>query len=275
MIFKKNLKLSTALFAVLSASAVFAADVTTTSAKTPVSPIQSATTTPKADAPVDMKKVSEAFGHFIGRHLKSPGVNFDLESVIKGLREGSEGKPSPMSDKEYEQMMIQIQKTAFEKVSQDNLKAAEEYLKKNEKAAGVVQVQPNKLYYQILTPGTGEAVKANGSPKINYTGKFIDGTTFGSSEDNDGPVTIPLDQTIPGFSLGISGMKEGEKRRLFVHPELGYGTSGHLPPNSLLIFDIEVIKADSPDKDDDDQDPLAHNDDDEDDDEDFKQPQKK
>jgi len=40
-------------------------------------------------------------------------------------------------------------------------------------------------------------------------------------------------------------MKEGEKRRLFVHPEVGYGTSGQLLPNSLLIFDIEVIKAKS------------------------------
>ena len=44
-------------------------------------------------------------------------------------------------------------------------------------------------------------------------------------------------------------MKEGEKRRIFVHPDLGYGTSGHLAPNSLLIFDVEVVKAESPDKD--------------------------
>ena len=44
------------------------------------------------------------------------------------------------------------------------------------------------------------------------------------------PITIPLDQTIPGFSKGIVGMKEGEKRRLFVHPDLGYGTTGQLPP---------------------------------------------
>jgi peptidylprolyl isomerase len=42
-------------------------------------------------------------------------------------------------------------------------------------------------------------------------------------------------------------MKEGEKRRLYVHPDLGYGTTGQLPPNELLIFDIEVVKADSDD----------------------------
>ena len=41
-------------------------------------------------------------------------------------------------------------------------------------------------------------------------------------------------------------MKEGEKRRLFVHPDFAYGTNGPLPPNSLLIFDIEVVKAQAP-----------------------------
>jgi peptidylprolyl isomerase len=265
MIFK-NLKLLAAL-TVLNSTGLFAAADTmsaptaTTPAKTAVTPMTTGSAaTPKADAPIDMKKVSEAFGHFIGRHLKSPGVNFDLDSVIKGLREGSEGKPAPMSDKEYEQMMIQIQKSAFEKVSQDNLKAAEEYIQKNGKSAGIVEVKPGKLFYEVLKQGTGEAVKPNGSPQINYTGKFIDGTAFGSSEESGGPVTIPLDQTIPGFSLGIAGMKEGEKRRLIVHPELGYGTNGHLPPNSLLIFEIEVIKADSPDNDhgsDNDVSPLA------------------
>lgn len=212
---------------------------------------------PKADAPVDMKKVSEAFGHFIGRHLKSPGVNFDLDSVIKGMHEGAEGKPAPMSDKEYEQMMVKVQQTAFDSISKENLKAAEGYLNTNSKAEGVVEIQPHKLQYKITKQGTGETVGEHGSPQINYTGKFIDGTTFGSSVENGGPVTIPLDQTIPGFSQGIAGMKEGEKRRLFVHPDLGYGTSGHLPPNSLLIFDIEVVKAKSPEKSQDDLPPLA------------------
>src|SRR5262249_32953701 len=93
--------------------------------------------------------------------------------------------------------------------------------------------------------GTGPAVESHSSPKIHYTGKYQDGTVFGTSEEMGGPITIPLDQTIPGFSKGITGMKEGEKRRLFVHPDLGYGTTGQLPPNELLIFDIEVVKANS------------------------------
>lgn len=195
--------------------------------------------------PIDMTKLSEAFGNFIGRNLQSPGLSFDLEGIIKGIREGAAGKPSPLTEKEYEEMMTAVQEKAFKEMSSANLKAANDFISKNKSEAGVVEVIPGKLQYVILTVGTGETVEPHSSPKINYTGKYQDGTVFGTSEEMGGPITIPLDQTIPGFSKGIVGMKEGEKRRLYVHPDLGYGTTGQLPPNELLIFDIEAVKANS------------------------------
>ncbi len=194
---------------------------------------------------IDMKRLSEAFGHFIGRNLQTPGLKFDIDGIIKGIRDGAAGHPAPLSDKEYEEMMAAVQERAFKEMSSSNLKAANEFMSKNASASGVVEVVPNKLQFLIIKQGTGPAVETHSSPKINYTGKYQDGTVFGSSEEVGGPITIPLDQTIPGFSKGIVGMKEGEKRRLFVHPDLGYGTSGQLPPNELLIFDIELVKAQS------------------------------
>lgn len=194
----------------------------------------------------DIVRLSEAFGHFIGRNLKTPGLNFDLDSLIAGIRDGYSGKPAPMSDKEYEEMMAKLQEQAFKKLSEHNLKAANEFLEKNAHEQKIVQIEPGKLQYFIVQEGNGSSVQEHFSPQIKYTGKFLDGTTFGSSEEVGGTITIPLDQTIPGFSKGIIGMKEGEKRKLYVHPDLGYGTTGHLPPNSLLIFDIELVKANSP-----------------------------
>lgn len=194
----------------------------------------------------EIVKLSEAFGHFIGRNLKSPTLSFDLESIVKGMRDGYAGKPAPLSDKEYEEMMTKMQEQAYQQTSVTNLKAANEFMASNGKAAKVIELEPGKLQYMIIQEGQGAEVKEHNSPQIKYVGKFLDGTTFGSSEEVGGSITIPLDQTIPGFSKGILGMKEGEKRRLFVHPELGYGTTGHLPPNSLLIFEIEVLKANAP-----------------------------
>lgn len=193
---------------------------------------------------IDMIKLSEAFGHFIGRHLQSPGMKFDLESLIRGIREGAAGAPAPMSEKEYEEMMAAVQEKAFKEMSSTNLQNANDFMEKNSKVSGVVEIVPGKLQYILVHEGSGATVQPHSSPMIQYTGKYLDGNVFGTSEET-GAITIPLDQTIPGFSKGIVGMKEGEKRKLYVHPDLGYGTSGQLPPNELLVFDIELIKADT------------------------------
>ena len=203
----------------------------------------------KADVSIDMDKLSRAFGNFIGRNLQtSPGMKFNIENLIEGIKEGAAGKPSPLSEKEYEAMMAAAQEKAFKEMADKNLKAANEFISKNSKESNVKEIVPEKLQYLILKEGNGPEVTAHASPKILYSGKYQNGTVFGSSEETGGPITIPLGQTIPGFSKGLVGMKEGEKRRLFVHPDLGYGTMGQLPPNELLIFDIEVVKADTADE---------------------------
>ncbi len=199
----------------------------------------------KSTDEVDIKKVSEAFGHFIGKNLKTSGLNFDIDSFILGVRNGEQGKPSPLSEKEYEKQMMLLQERAFTKLADENLKAAEEFMKKNAKEKGVVELEPGKIQILVVKEGKGDEVKDTSAPQIQYTGTYIDGTVFGSSQDAGGPITIPLNQTIPGFSKGLKGMKEGEVRKIFVHPDSGYGKTGHLPPNSLLIFEVELIKADN------------------------------
>lgn len=212
-------------------------------------PKQSQETPFKVDtADIDIKKVSEALGHFIGRNLNTSGIQFDMENVVKGIREGAAGKTAPMSDADYEKAMADLQQKAYNAIAEANLEASNKFMKENATAQGVIEIVPGKLQYTIIAEGQGDVVPEHGSPLINYTGKYLNGNVFGSSETAGGPITVPIDQTIPGFSKGIAGMKEGEKRRLFVHPEFGYGRSGQLPPDSLLIFDIEVVKAVSPEK---------------------------
>jgi peptidylprolyl isomerase len=192
---------------------------------------------------VDLKRLSESFGNFIGRNLKAPGVSFDIEAVIKGIRDGAAGKPAPMGDQEYEKAMNALQEKAYATLAKENMEAANAFMRKNALEGDVKEIESGKLQYKILSEGQGEEVQPHSTPMIYYTGKYLDGTVFGSSDEVGGPITIPLDQTIPGFSKGLVGMKEGEKRRLFVHPDRGYGMMGNLPPNSLLIFDIEIVKA--------------------------------
>lgn len=190
----------------------------------------------------DIEKISEAFGHLIGKNIDTIGIDFDLDYVIKGLQSSMEGEKSPMSEVECVQAISAAQEKAFKKQAENNLKIAEDFLSKNKKHKDIVSLENGKIQYKVEKQGKGEKVKANSNPIIKYAGKYIDGSIFGSSQNEE---ALSLDETIAGFTKGLVGMKEGEKRILYIHPEYGYGTSGYLPPNSLLTFEIEIIKANS------------------------------
>lgn len=192
------------------------------------------------DGKVDINKVSEAFGHLIGKNLESLGFEFDMNQVIKGMEDSVAGKNSPMNETECVQAISIVQEEAFQKLAMKNLGIANKFMTDNAKNEGIVEVEKSKLQYKVEQKGTGAVVEDHYSPMIRYSGSFLDGKVFGASQEDE---LISLDETIPGFTQGIVGMKEGEKRTIYIHPDLGYGTSGYLPPNSLLVFDIEVVKA--------------------------------
>lgn len=99
-----------------------------------------------------------------------------------------------------------------------------------------------------IKEGTGKAVKTEDTIAVNYTGALENGTKFDSSYDRGQPfvVQIGVGKVIKGWDIGVIGMKEGGIRRLVIPSELGYGAAGAgngtIPPNSTLIFDVEVLK---------------------------------
>ena len=102
----------------------------------------------------------------------------------------------------------------------------------------------------ILRPGTGDTAKDGDTVTVNYLGRLPDGKQFDSSYDRKQPFTFVLKQNtlVKGFYLGVVGMKIGEKRRLTVPPELGYGANGFLqiPANSSIIFEVELLAVNHP-----------------------------
>jgi peptidylprolyl isomerase len=193
---------------------------------------------------VDYGRLSETLGHLIVRQLKVAGFPLNLDQVIQGIRDERDGKPSPMSEDEYEQVICSLQEQHFLATAEKNLAAADAFLKENASKEGIQSIDP-KLQFLVTHEGKGEIIGPDSIPLIHYTGKLIDGTVFASSESIGQPIALPIKQSIPGFAKGLVGMKEGEKRVLYIHPELAYGLSGQLPPNSLLIFEVEIVKANS------------------------------
>ncbi|MBU1137120.1 FKBP-type peptidyl-prolyl cis-trans isomerase [Patescibacteria group bacterium] len=115
----------------------------------------------------------------------------------------------------------------------------------NNQAVPVDDGQP-KIMAQILQPGEGEGAKNGDTVSVHYVGTLEDGTKFDSSVDRGQPFSFTLGagQVIPGWDLGVVGMKVGEVRKLIIPSVFAYGeqgASGVIPPNATLIFEVQML----------------------------------
>jgi peptidylprolyl isomerase len=117
---------------------------------------------------------------------------------------------------------------------------------------GDTTVTASGLMYIDIKVGKGAMPKKGQKITVNYTGKLTDGKIFDSNVDPSKghvqPFVTPIGvgKVIPGWDEGMVTMKVGGKRKLIIPSDLGYGAQGQgadIPPNSTLIFDVELLKA--------------------------------
>lgn len=129
-----------------------------------------------------------------------------------------------------------------------NQKAQAEFLVENAKRDNVFETGSG-LQYEVLVAVDEDAAKprASSKVKVHYHGTLIDGSVFDSSVERNQPISFGLNQVISGWTEGVQLMKEGEKFRFYIPSELGYGdkAAGRIPPGSLLIFEVELLKIES------------------------------
>ncbi len=120
--------------------------------------------------------------------------------------------------------------------------AAQALLNQIDKSGGTV----SQLVVEDVTVGTGDSVALGDTLTVNYTGLLTNGTVFDSSDAHGAPLTFTIGkgQLIRGWEQGLLGMKEGGRRLLAIPPSMGYGANavGAIPANSVLIFDVELLK---------------------------------
>ena len=102
------------------------------------------------------------------------------------------------------------------------------------------------LQIDELQAGAGQKPKTGDVVQVHYTGWLTCGTKFDSSVDRGEPIEFPLGRgrVIPGWDQGVATMSVGQKVRLTIPPELGYGArgaGGAIPPHATLIFDVELL----------------------------------
>ena len=125
------------------------------------------------------------------------------------------------------------------------VKKAKPAAKKTKASAKTISTASG-LKFQVLKKGTGAVAMAGQMVSVHYTGWLTDGKKFDSSVDRGQPFQFSLGagQVIKGWDEGVAGMKVGEKRKLTIPANLGYGergAGGVIPPNATLVFDVELL----------------------------------
>jgi len=206
--------------------------------------------------PDEKSRISYAIGMAIGQSsFKRQGmtvttneVDFDL--VAQGLKAVATGVTPVLSDMEAQQALQAFQKEMQAARANEGLKnkaAGDAFLTANAKNPGV-QILPDGLEYLVVTNGTGAMPTPADTVTVNYRGTLIDGTEFDSSYKRGQPASFPVGGVIHGWTEALEKMTVGSKWKLFIPAELAYGERGRpgIPPNSVLIFDIELLATKTP-----------------------------
>ena len=195
------------------------------------------------------------FGYSFGNMLGDSGASdVDVDRLIQGLKDSLAQTPPNLTSEQREriyeeirarQTAAQAQKQQVEQAavgqSETNLAAAKSFLIENAKRPEV-KATATGLQYEMLVENEGPTAIASSHVSVNYIGSFTNGEVFHQSSDE--PAEFGLNQVIVGWTEALQLMSVGDKYKFYVPPELGYGSGGvgRIPPNSLLVFEIELLE---------------------------------
>lgn len=190
--------------------------------------------------------VSYSLGVSIGNNFKSNGLDsVDIDLLAQGMKDVMAGK-STLSPEQADASIQGYMMEKEKRKGEDNLKKGEAFLAENKKKEGV-KTTASGLQYMVIKEGTGAKPTLNDKVTTHYHGTLMDGTVFDSSVDRGQPASFPVSGVIPGWTEALQMMSVGSKYKLFVPANLAYGergAGGKIGPNSVLIFDVELLSID-------------------------------
>jgi FKBP-type peptidyl-prolyl cis-trans isomerase len=206
----------------------------------------------KMELKTQEQKLGYVLGLEIGSSLKDIKTEIEINAFLKGIEDNFVGNQLLLNTQDAakikDEFLKKKQEEHMKKMTElavKNKKDEDDFLAKNKSEKGVITTASG-LQYIVVQEGTGELPKPENKVTVHYTGKLIDGTEFDSSIKRGQPATFQVNQVIPGWSEALLLMKAGGKYKIFIPSNLAYGERGAAPriaPNSLLIFEVELIKV--------------------------------
>lgn len=201
------------------------------------------------DLTTEEQKLGYIIGMDIGSSLKNEATPMDLEALIDALRTTYNGETPKLTTEQAQairESFIAKRRAAAEaeanEISAANAAEGEAFLADNLTKDGV-KVTASGLQYKVLTMGTGPKPAATDTVEVHYRGTLLDGTEFDSSYSRNQTTSFQLDRVIAGWTEGVQLMPVGSKFQFYIKPDLAYGEGGGgpIPPNSTLVFDVELV----------------------------------
>jgi len=217
-----------------------------------------ATAQPKLKTRNDTTAYSVGFnvGRSIFNQVNFDSLNLNFNIILAGIQDGIMQKQPQIPDSIVQRHLAELQsflekrrkeqmearEKELKKQAEENLKKAENFLKENKNKEGITETSSG-LQFKVLRLGAGKKPVATSKVKVHYKGTLLDGTVFDESYSRGEPMEFELDKVIRGFQEGLMLMPAGSKFVFYIPPSLGYGDRavGKIPPNSLLIFEVELF----------------------------------
>ena len=206
--------------------------------------------------PVELKtendKINYSVGYRLGSDFTRQGVEMNSAIVQKAIDDATGGGEALMTEEEMRTVMVnmatRLKAEQMEKMKQqgaENSKTGDVFLAENAGKEGV-KTTDSGLQYKVITAGEGKSPQKSDKVTVHYRGTLIDGTEFDSSYSRNKPATFGVGQVIPGWTEALLMMKEGDKWEIVLPSKLAYGERGagaKIPPNSTLVFEVELISV--------------------------------
>lgn len=201
-----------------------------------------------AQDPAERSKMLYSLGYLLGDNLKKQLIldnEDDYKALSQGMRDTIFDRKSQTDLEEYKPQIIRKYQEDAQIISAKREAAQQEYIEnfKREKGAKVLD---NGAVIVLTRKGKGKNPKADSTVKVHYEGTLLDGTKFDSSYDRQEPFQTKLTDVIPCWTKAVQQMKPGAKARVLCPADTAYGNRpvGPIPPNSALLFNIELLEMD-------------------------------
>ncbi|ADY14858.1 peptidylprolyl isomerase [Sphaerochaeta globosa] len=166
----------------------------------------------------------------------------DSIKTVEIVRKGSQAEAFVVSREAFTQYVLAAEEKNHKRESNEKAKLEDEL--KNRWPDAILT--SSGLRYVVKKAGDGKKSPVQGQKvTVHYTGSLLDGRIFDSSVRRGSPAQFAIGEVIEGWNEALMTMSAGEQRTLIIPPDLGYGTMGYpgvIPPNSYLVFDVELIK---------------------------------